>query len=220
MSEHRGLLTFAADIDPSREQDFNRWYEEEHIPERLAIPGFLRASRYQAVVGGPKYLAVYEVSDPAVFSSPEYLHFLRGAGETPWTKAILAACANKIRNTYVKLSERSNSAEDARGLLFVAMDTGPADEEELNRWYEEEHVPERLSITGFVRASRYQVIEGGPKYLALYQVTNTDVFSTPEYLSYYSGKNETAWTRRVISRTSNYKRNIYTKISERLAAPR
>ena len=54
MTEHRGILTFAADIPPEFEHDFNRWYEKEHIPERLAIPGFLRAFRYRAVTGGPR----------------------------------------------------------------------------------------------------------------------------------------------------------------------
>ncbi len=105
MTEHRGLLTFAADVPSALEDDFNRWYEQEHIPERLAIPGFLRACRYKAIVGGPKYLAVYEVTSPDVFNSPEYLHFLKGAGETPWTKRVLSACTNKSRNIYTKISE-------------------------------------------------------------------------------------------------------------------
>ena len=109
MTEHRGILTFAADISPELDADYNRWYEEEHIPERLAIPGFLRACRYRAVVGGPKYLAVYEVTSPAVFDSPEYLHFLKGAGETPWTRRVLAASTNKSRLIYEKISERKAS---------------------------------------------------------------------------------------------------------------
>jgi len=106
MTEHRGILTFAADIPPEFEHDFNRWYEEEHIPERLAIPGFLRACRYRAVTGGPRYLAVYEVTSPQVFETPEYLHFLKGAGETQWTQRVLAACTSKSRVIYEKISER------------------------------------------------------------------------------------------------------------------
>lgn len=106
MIEHQGLLIFMADIDPKRGEEFDRWYEEEHVPERLAIPGFLRACRYRAVVGQPKYLAIYEVTNPDVFSSAEYLHYLKGAGETPWTKSILSSCFNKTRNTYVKISEK------------------------------------------------------------------------------------------------------------------
>src|SRR5947208_12513380 len=50
---------------PDKEAEFNRWYNEEHLAERLAIPGFLNGARYEAVKGGPKHLAVYELESPA-----------------------------------------------------------------------------------------------------------------------------------------------------------
>src|SRR5215831_3128829 len=40
-----GLLLFMTDIDAAHETEFHRWYEEEHIRERLAIPGFLTPRR-------------------------------------------------------------------------------------------------------------------------------------------------------------------------------
>jgi len=40
-----GLLLFMTDIDPALEGEFNRWYEEEHLDERMAIPGFITARR-------------------------------------------------------------------------------------------------------------------------------------------------------------------------------
>jgi len=107
MIAHGGLLSFAADVAPSLEEDYNRWYEEEHLAERLAIPGFLRACRYRALNGGPKYLALYEVTSPSIFSSEQYLHFLKGSGETPWTRRVLASCSNAQRLIYEKISERS-----------------------------------------------------------------------------------------------------------------
>jgi hypothetical protein len=53
----RGLLMVYADVPAALEDEFNRWYDEEHIAERLSIPGVLDAARYVAVRGGPKYLA-------------------------------------------------------------------------------------------------------------------------------------------------------------------
>jgi hypothetical protein len=54
--------------DPSREDDFNRWYDETHIPEVLAIPGIVGARRYRLSetqqVNGDRsypYLAVYDL---------------------------------------------------------------------------------------------------------------------------------------------------------------
>ena len=48
----KGLLLMMTDIDPANEEDFNRWYEEEHLAERMAIPGFINARRFTALEGG------------------------------------------------------------------------------------------------------------------------------------------------------------------------
>ena len=53
-----GLLMAWTDIDLAHEDDFNRWYDEEHINRLLQVPGFLSAARYVALRGGPKYLAM------------------------------------------------------------------------------------------------------------------------------------------------------------------
>ena len=49
----RGLLMVFVDVPENVEDEFNRWYNEEHIAERLSIPGVLNAARYVAVRGGP-----------------------------------------------------------------------------------------------------------------------------------------------------------------------
>ena len=52
------------DVPADVEEEFNRWYDEEHIPERLSIPGVLSAARYTALEGAPKHLACYELTEP------------------------------------------------------------------------------------------------------------------------------------------------------------
>jgi hypothetical protein len=88
----RALLLVMMDIDPEHEEDFNRWYSEEHVPERLSVPGFVSARRFRAVEGSPRYLALYELDSPDVLQSDAYRHFLEGEGETQWTRRVLAAC--------------------------------------------------------------------------------------------------------------------------------
>ena len=44
-----GLLMVWCDVPADKEGEFNRWYNEEHLGERMAIPGFLSAARYEAV---------------------------------------------------------------------------------------------------------------------------------------------------------------------------
>jgi hypothetical protein len=63
------LLMVWTDIDAEFEPEFNRWYDREHLPRLLQIPGFLSAGRYSALRGGPKYLAIYELEDNVLRSS-------------------------------------------------------------------------------------------------------------------------------------------------------
>lgn len=83
MVEQRGPYWCMVKIDfadPTREAEFNRWYDEVHVPELLALPGFIRAWRLQVTdegrgVGDPgqTYIAVYEIEHPAAFEQ-EWFH--------------------------------------------------------------------------------------------------------------------------------------------------
>jgi hypothetical protein len=57
-----GIFLVYTDIDPKFEEEFNAWYNTEHLGELLSLPGFLDAAHYVAEKGGPKYLAVYELT--------------------------------------------------------------------------------------------------------------------------------------------------------------
>lgn len=56
----KGMLITFTEVAAADEQDFNEWYNREHIDERVNLPGFRRARRYVAVKGDPKYFATYE----------------------------------------------------------------------------------------------------------------------------------------------------------------
>jgi len=86
---NRGLLLTMTEPPEPMEEEFNAWYDTEHLAERLAIPGFRSARRWVADVprGQGRYLATYELDSPEVLSSPEYLARFEGA--TPWTRRCL-----------------------------------------------------------------------------------------------------------------------------------
>jgi hypothetical protein len=68
------LLLVMLDVDPSvNDDEFNRWYFEEHVAERLSCPGFLSARRFQVVEGEPRYLAIYELEGPEALQTEQYL---------------------------------------------------------------------------------------------------------------------------------------------------
>jgi hypothetical protein len=101
----KGLLLMMTDIDPANEADFNRWYEEEHLDERMAIPGFINARRFTALEGGPKYLALYDLESSDVLQSAPYRHIV-GTGKSAWTERLSKQFINFRRNVYVQISER------------------------------------------------------------------------------------------------------------------
>ena len=63
------LFVVKATIHPDREAAFNRWYNEEHVPQVLQFPGLVSARRYKALEGEDtyQYMAVYEVQDQATY---------------------------------------------------------------------------------------------------------------------------------------------------------
>jgi hypothetical protein len=91
----KGMLLTSMDIDPSDEAEFNRWYDREHLEERVAIDGFLEARRYVAHRGSPKYLCLYSTQTFDVLDSPAYRAKL--ANPTDWSKKTMARFKNMIR---------------------------------------------------------------------------------------------------------------------------
>ena len=87
-----GLLLFMAEIDPAFEEEFNRWYNEEHLPERAFCPGFRSARRFKAADGSPLYLAIYDLDSPTVMDGPDYQAI---QGPTEWTQR-MRHCYRKV----------------------------------------------------------------------------------------------------------------------------
>lgn len=101
--KRRGLMVVMMDPEDGYEQTLNRWYDEEHLLERLQVPGILEARRYVAVEGSPKYLAMYELESPDVVQSEPYLEQKRNP--TPLTQEV-EAHVSMIRNVYVEITPR------------------------------------------------------------------------------------------------------------------
>jgi hypothetical protein len=91
----KGMLLTSMDIDASDEAEFNRWYDREHLLERVAIEGFLEARRYVAHEASPKYLSLYSTESFDVLDSQAYRTAL--ASQTDWSKANIARFKNMIR---------------------------------------------------------------------------------------------------------------------------
>ena len=178
-----GLLMVWADVPADKEAEFNRWYNEEHLAERLAIPGFLSAARYEAVKGGPKHLAVYELESAAVMESPAYKKVQ--ANPTPWTQKIgpQASATTFIRNIYTMIHPRELSTAavesgPAPALQIGRMDVPASVDAEWNQWYSTIYVPNYEKVPGVIRGRRYRAVEGKPTYMTFYEFEHPKVSET------------------------------------------
>jgi len=84
---NKGFLLVLMQPPPAFEDEFNAWYDAEHIPERCATPGFETGLRFVCLDGAPKYLAMYDLVGPEVLDAPEYLR-VSGDNSSPWTKRV------------------------------------------------------------------------------------------------------------------------------------
>lgn len=84
---NKGFLLVLMQPPPSLEDEFNAWYDTEHLPERLAVPGFETALRFVCLDGHPRYLAMYDLERPEVLDTPEYLK-VSFERSSPWTKRV------------------------------------------------------------------------------------------------------------------------------------
>lgn len=92
----RSALVMWWDMAPDTRAEFEHWHTHEHFPERLALPGFLRASRWSAADGGEGFFILYELQEHAALSSPEYVARLNAP--TPWSTRLMPHHRNMVRS--------------------------------------------------------------------------------------------------------------------------
>jgi hypothetical protein len=122
----QGMLLTSMDVDPADEADFNRWYDREHIAERVAIDGFLEARRYVAHNASPKYLGLYSTRTFEVLSSPAYRAAL--ANQTAWSNRNIAKFKNMIRGVARITASHGAGRGAVLGLLRIRPAADRADQ--------------------------------------------------------------------------------------------
>lgn len=178
----KGQLIAAMDFSNIAEDEFNDWYDLEHIPERQRVPGFLSCQRW---IGAeiPKYsVATYDLDSLAVLQSHAY-RAIGGENLSPWSKRVTARCQRLLRFEGEQiLPGDQTAAPGAGGLLLVAMTPAPEHETAFNAWYDTEHIPALARVPGVLSARRFRGgNSSGPKYVALYQLASPEVVSSADW---------------------------------------
>ena len=183
-----GLLMVWADVPADKEAEFNRWYNEEHLKERLSVPGFLGAARYEAVKGSPKHLACYELDNVAVLESAAYQRVVDNP--TPWTQRCSPNVIGTtfIRNVYTMihpsaLTPAISGSDMAPALQIGRMDVPSEVDADFNSWYNTIYIPNYEKVPGVIRGRRYRAVTGTPTYLTLYEFEHPTVSESAAWMA-------------------------------------
>ena len=198
-----GLLMVWCDVPEDREEEFDRWYNEEHIAEILTVPGVLNAARYEAVKGGPKHLAVYELESPAAVLGDGFTKRTKSKWSETMGPTLIGT--NFFNPLYEMIHPDSVSSEIENSGMAPALQIGrmniPAERtDEWNEWYNSIFVPNFEKVPGCIRGRRFKTVRGeDPMYSVVYEFEDENVSQTPEWAARLDADPKNAEMRALIT---------------------
>lgn len=87
------------DVAADVRAEWEEWHTCEHMPERLAIPGFLRGTRWVGLADEGSYFVLYEAQALATITSGPYLERLNNP--TPWSRRMMPHHRNMVRSVFL-----------------------------------------------------------------------------------------------------------------------
>ncbi|KAF9051264.1 hypothetical protein BJ165DRAFT_875294 [Panaeolus papilionaceus] len=193
-----GLLFVWGESGPKVEEtEFNDWYDNEHAPARLPVPGFLNALRYKATDNKiPTWLAIYDLTSPDFATSEPYKALATTASDRE--RALIPRLQTLHRRIYELIYKRQNpdASGPAKYMLVVSMDVAePSFEDDINTWYNGEHITDISKTTGWIRSRRFKLLSSlelsankdstphAYQYLAFHEFDNDQYLSDPAFLA-------------------------------------
>ncbi|GAA5128201.1 EthD domain-containing protein [Pseudonocardia adelaidensis] len=198
-----GLLLVLSEPGAVPLDEFHRWYDTEHAPARIRVPGVHGGHRFRAADHrSPGWLAVYPL-ELAALSSPAYT---AARERSPYEQTVVERLAVLDRRVYERIDGAGEPAPDACPLLLTVALTS-TDPEGLDAWYAGEHLPMLRQVPGWLRTVRYRRVEGaGPDQLAVHELDGPAVFETPQYARAVA----TPWREAVARTVSARERRLFT----------
>ncbi len=140
-------MTFT-EVPSELEDDFNEWYNREHLDERINLPGFRRARRYEAIDAEIKYFTTYEALASDDIASPAYLDVLKE--QTEWSRAIMPKFSKWHRMPCRVVADHTHGMGSALTLMRLFPD--PAKAGDLAAWLNGGALAELNKVPGIVGA--------------------------------------------------------------------
>jgi len=182
------------DVDPQKEEEFNRWYNEEHEPLLRKVPGVIATYKGKNLAEkGQKYFFLYFHKNMEVQKSDIY----REASATKWAKETRPLLKNfDGRNCEVIVSSPLPKSFGKGNIIrTVEVNVAPEQENDFNDWYNKEHIPTLTKVPGVISIWRaVNLGEKGQKYLTVYFQENMSVQQREDYKK----ASQTDWLKRLL----------------------
>lgn len=147
------------DVAPEVREEFDDWHAHEHMPERLAIPGFLRGSRWVSEDGNNGYFMLYEADGLATITSGPYLERLNNP--TPWSRKMMPHHRSMTRS--LCRVQSSHGSGLAKAMLTVRFLPVAHAEERFGGWLSTELLPKLPGRKGLVGAQLLRTAAGSQR---------------------------------------------------------
>ena len=110
------VMVVMMDVDPADEEEFHRWYNQQHIPERLEIPGYVSARRFKLESGDDgmlKYMCLWEMEDSSALRHEMY--HAQNADPTALYERVIKTVTARSRAIYTQVFPETGAYEDKSG---------------------------------------------------------------------------------------------------------
>ena len=189
----RGLLIASFDFSGVPEDEFNDWYDLEHIPERQNVTGFDLCERWIGVDNNRYSIATYDLDSVKVLQGSQYKN-IAYQNLSPWSKRVTGMCDRILRFEGTQIFPGKQLAPtEANAILVVAINVDEVVEKDFNAWYNEEHIPNLSSVPGVLSARRFKSADGTHDYVALYHLESEGV----TYSEAWSEAIDTPWSSKI-----------------------
>ena len=180
------------------EAEFHDWYDHEHGPARLTVPGVGGAYRYRALDDQkPAWLALYELDGPDVIDSPEYKAL--GANASDRDKSVAAGLATLDRRVYEQISEDGSPVgRPAPVILAVAMSVPAGERGRPGRLVHRGAHPDaaqgaRAGGGSAGSGSSARMDAPGPDFLSVHELAGPRSWRTPATARRSARRGATGW---------------------------
>ena len=186
----RAMLFSQMHPPPALDGEFNAWYDEEHVPLRLAVDGFEGAARYRVHPEEPNrqevpgYAVAYWLRDLSVLDGAEYRRLKEEPSER--TRRMLSSVTGFTRFACVELCGRvrpdAAPVETAPVLYAVWFGVPSHAAADVEAWYREEHIPLLMEEPLWRAAVHYRIVHGEPAHLThltLHYLESAEALKSP-----------------------------------------